>query len=258
MWPTVEKRRRKLGQVSFPKDNFNLQFAIFSSFVPVPLCPFLCGSGFTVMPKLCFLTFLPHLHQSLIGWVFKPFPNLNLSPWNYIQFPKLGHFVILLALEEQALTTGIRVFLHSYITIYWLGICTAAFWVTSVGQYQLKSFSLDYCVSPTSLRKCFSLFRWSPDVITGPLFLWLTSIKSFLLSLQVSNGDMAEAVAFLTEKNAKVPQQDETTYYQTSQVASDRYISVGSQADTSKQRECLKNLNYTNEKKNRKLFVSKM
>lgn len=53
---------------------------------------------------------------------------------------------------------------------------------------------------------------------------------------QVSNGDMAEAVAFLTEKNAKVPQQqDETTYYQTSQVASDRYISVGSQADTSEQ-----------------------
>lgn len=52
-------------------------------------------------------------------------------------------------------------------------------------------------------------------------------------SLQVSNGDLAEAVAFLTEKNAKVPQQDETTYYQTSQVASDRYISVGSQADTS-------------------------
>ncbi|KAI3373400.1 hypothetical protein L3Q82_022008, partial [Scortum barcoo] len=48
----------------------------------------------------------------------------------------------------------------------------------------------------------------------------------------VSNGDLAEAVAFLTEKNAKVPQQDETTYYQTSQVASDRYISVGSQADT--------------------------
>uniref|UniRef100_A0AAQ5ZPX5 Ubiquitin carboxyl-terminal hydrolase n=1 Tax=Amphiprion ocellaris TaxID=80972 RepID=A0AAQ5ZPX5_AMPOC len=45
--------------------------------------------------------------------------------------------------------------------------------------------------------------------------------------LQVSNGDLAEAVAFLTEKNAKVPQQDETTYYQTSQVASDRYISVG-------------------------------
>lgn len=45
---------------------------------------------------------------------------------------------------------------------------------------------------------------------------------------------MAEAVAFLTEKNSKVPQQDETTYYQTSQVASDRYISVGSQADTSK------------------------
>lgn len=53
--------------------------------------------------------------------------------------------------------------------------------------------------------------------------------------LQVSNGDLAEAVAFLTEKNAKVPQQDETTYYQTSQVASDRYISVGSQADTSEQ-----------------------
>lgn len=50
---------------------------------------------------------------------------------------------------------------------------------------------------------------------------------------QVSNGDLAEAVAFLTEKNAKVPQQDETTYYQTTQIGNDRYISVGSQADTS-------------------------
>uniref|UniRef100_A0A4W6E2U2 Ubiquitin carboxyl-terminal hydrolase 25 n=1 Tax=Lates calcarifer TaxID=8187 RepID=A0A4W6E2U2_LATCA len=59
-----------------------------------------------------------------------------------------------------------------------------------------------------------------------------TDIQLLQQALQVSNGDLAEAVAFLTEKNAKVPQQDETTYYQTSQVASDRYISVGSQADT--------------------------
>uniref|UniRef100_A0AAY4D7U6 Ubiquitin carboxyl-terminal hydrolase n=1 Tax=Denticeps clupeoides TaxID=299321 RepID=A0AAY4D7U6_9TELE len=42
------------------------------------------------------------------------------------------------------------------------------------------------------------------------------------------------AVAFLTEKNAKVPQQDEATYYQTAQVGNDRYISVGSQADTNR------------------------
>ncbi|XP_058483075.1 ubiquitin carboxyl-terminal hydrolase 25 isoform X1 [Solea solea] len=59
-----------------------------------------------------------------------------------------------------------------------------------------------------------------------------TDIQLLQQALQVSSGDLAEAVAFLTEKNAKVPQQDETTYYQTSQVASDRYISVGSQADT--------------------------
>uniref|UniRef100_A0AAY5E8F4 ubiquitinyl hydrolase 1 n=1 Tax=Electrophorus electricus TaxID=8005 RepID=A0AAY5E8F4_ELEEL len=51
-------------------------------------------------------------------------------------------------------------------------------------------------------------------------------------SQKVSNGDLAEAVAFLTEKNAKVPQQDEATYYQTAQIGNDRYISVGSQADT--------------------------
>lgn len=50
---------------------------------------------------------------------------------------------------------------------------------------------------------------------------------------QVSNGDLVEAVAYLTEKNAKVPQQDEATYYQTAQITNDRYISVGSQADTS-------------------------
>uniref|UniRef100_A0A8D0D295 Ubiquitin carboxyl-terminal hydrolase n=1 Tax=Sander lucioperca TaxID=283035 RepID=A0A8D0D295_SANLU len=59
-----------------------------------------------------------------------------------------------------------------------------------------------------------------------------TDVQLLQQALQVSNGDLAEAVAFLTEKNAKVPQQDETTYYQTSQVASDKYISVGSQADT--------------------------
>lgn len=64
--------------------------------------------------------------------------------------------------------------------------------------------------------------------------------------LQVSNGDLAEAVAYLTEKNAKVPQQDETTYYQTSQVASDRYISVGSQADTSEQLAAYSNFWYIN------------
>uniref|UniRef100_A0AAY4D7R4 Ubiquitin carboxyl-terminal hydrolase 25 n=1 Tax=Denticeps clupeoides TaxID=299321 RepID=A0AAY4D7R4_9TELE len=59
-----------------------------------------------------------------------------------------------------------------------------------------------------------------------------TDVQLLQQALQVSNGDLAEAVAFLTEKNAKVPQQDEATYYQTAQVGNDRYISVGSQADT--------------------------
>ncbi|XP_067897371.1 ubiquitin carboxyl-terminal hydrolase 25 isoform X3 [Heterodontus francisci] len=48
---------------------------------------------------------------------------------------------------------------------------------------------------------------------------------------QASNGDLAEAVSFLTEKNAKAPQQEEA-YYHTGQTGNDRYISVGSQADT--------------------------
>uniref|UniRef100_A0A8C1IC34 Ubiquitin carboxyl-terminal hydrolase 25 n=1 Tax=Cyprinus carpio TaxID=7962 RepID=A0A8C1IC34_CYPCA len=59
-----------------------------------------------------------------------------------------------------------------------------------------------------------------------------TDVQLLQQALQASNGDLAEAVAFLTEKNAKVPQQDEATYYQTAQVNNDRYISVGSQADT--------------------------
>ncbi|XP_061819146.1 ubiquitin carboxyl-terminal hydrolase 25 isoform X4 [Nerophis lumbriciformis] len=59
-----------------------------------------------------------------------------------------------------------------------------------------------------------------------------TDIQLLQQALQASNGDLAEAVTYLTEKNAKVPQQDETTYYQTSQVPSDKYISVGSQADS--------------------------
>ncbi|XP_052423022.1 ubiquitin carboxyl-terminal hydrolase 25 isoform X5 [Carassius gibelio] len=59
-----------------------------------------------------------------------------------------------------------------------------------------------------------------------------TDVQLLQQALQASNGDLAEAVAFLTEKNAKVPQQDEATYYQTAQINNDRYISVGSQADT--------------------------
>lgn len=55
---------------------------------------------------------------------------------------------------------------------------------------------------------------------------------------QVSNGDLSEAVAFLTEKNGKVAPQDDAAaaaYYQTAQGgASERYMSVGSQADTSR------------------------
>ncbi|XP_062391855.1 ubiquitin carboxyl-terminal hydrolase 25 isoform X5 [Sardina pilchardus] len=56
-------------------------------------------------------------------------------------------------------------------------------------------------------------------------------------ALQASNGDLAEAVAFLTEKNTKTPHLNaphlnETAYYQTAQIPTDRYISVGSQADT--------------------------
>ncbi|XP_030648284.1 ubiquitin carboxyl-terminal hydrolase 25 isoform X2 [Chanos chanos] len=59
-----------------------------------------------------------------------------------------------------------------------------------------------------------------------------TDVQLLQQALQVSNGDLAEAVAFLTEKNTKVPQQEEATYYQTAQMGNDRYISVGSQADT--------------------------
>uniref|UniRef100_A0A452S5V6 Ubiquitin carboxyl-terminal hydrolase 25 n=1 Tax=Ursus americanus TaxID=9643 RepID=A0A452S5V6_URSAM len=51
-------------------------------------------------------------------------------------------------------------------------------------------------------------------------------------ALQDSNGNLELAVAFLTAKNAKTPQQEETTYYQTALPGNDRYISVGSQADT--------------------------
>ncbi|XP_078245103.1 ubiquitin carboxyl-terminal hydrolase 25 isoform X5 [Pogona vitticeps] len=51
-------------------------------------------------------------------------------------------------------------------------------------------------------------------------------------ALKDSNGNLELAVAFLTAKNAKIPQQEETTYYQTALPGNDRYISVGSQADT--------------------------
>ncbi|XP_006889880.1 PREDICTED: ubiquitin carboxyl-terminal hydrolase 25-like [Elephantulus edwardii] len=50
-------------------------------------------------------------------------------------------------------------------------------------------------------------------------------------ALKDSNGNLELAVAFLTAKNAKTPQQEEATYYQTALPGNDRYISVGSQAD---------------------------
>ncbi|XP_070084698.1 olfactory receptor family 5 subfamily L member 1D isoform X10 [Equus caballus] len=53
-------------------------------------------------------------------------------------------------------------------------------------------------------------------------------------ALKDSNGNLELAVAFLTAKNAKSPQQEETTYYQTALPGRDRYISVGSQADARK------------------------
>uniref|UniRef100_A0A8C8IQU3 ubiquitinyl hydrolase 1 n=1 Tax=Oncorhynchus tshawytscha TaxID=74940 RepID=A0A8C8IQU3_ONCTS len=71
-----------------------------------------------------------------------------------------------------------------------------------------------------------------PSMMTSLQHNSTTDVQLLQQALQVSNGDLAEAVAFLTEKNAKVPQQDEATYYQTTQVGNDRYISVGSQADT--------------------------
>ncbi|KAM9320498.1 ubiquitin carboxyl-terminal hydrolase 25 [Gastrophryne carolinensis] len=51
-------------------------------------------------------------------------------------------------------------------------------------------------------------------------------------ALKDSNGNLELAVAFLTANNAKLPQPEEATYYQTALPNNDRYISVGSQADT--------------------------
>ncbi|XP_070085642.1 ubiquitin carboxyl-terminal hydrolase 25-like isoform X4 [Equus caballus] len=62
-------------------------------------------------------------------------------------------------------------------------------------------------------------------------------------ALKDSNGNLELAVAFLTAKNAKTPQQEETTYYQTALPGRDRYISVGSQADATI--ECLSSRDQT-------------
>ncbi|NWX98466.1 UBP25 hydrolase, partial [Nothoprocta ornata] len=60
----------------------------------------------------------------------------------------------------------------------------------------------------------------------------INDIQVLQQALKDSNGNLELAVAFLTAKNAKVPQQEEATYYQTALPGSDRYISVGSQADS--------------------------
>uniref|UniRef100_A0A8D0H5D8 Ubiquitin carboxyl-terminal hydrolase 25 n=1 Tax=Sphenodon punctatus TaxID=8508 RepID=A0A8D0H5D8_SPHPU len=60
----------------------------------------------------------------------------------------------------------------------------------------------------------------------------VNDIQVLQQALKDSNGNLELAVALLTAKNAKIPQQEETTYYQTALPGNDRYISVGSQADT--------------------------
>ncbi|XP_028938611.2 ubiquitin carboxyl-terminal hydrolase 25 isoform X2 [Ornithorhynchus anatinus] len=60
----------------------------------------------------------------------------------------------------------------------------------------------------------------------------INDIQILQQALKDSKGNLELAVAFLTAKNAKAPQQEETTYYQTALPNNDRYISVGSQADT--------------------------
>ncbi|KFP28495.1 Ubiquitin carboxyl-terminal hydrolase 25, partial [Colius striatus] len=60
----------------------------------------------------------------------------------------------------------------------------------------------------------------------------INDIQVLQQALKDSNGNLELAVAFLTSKNAKVPQLEEATYYQTALPGNDRYISVGSQADT--------------------------
>uniref|UniRef100_A0A8C8RNC3 Ubiquitin carboxyl-terminal hydrolase 25 n=1 Tax=Pelusios castaneus TaxID=367368 RepID=A0A8C8RNC3_9SAUR len=60
----------------------------------------------------------------------------------------------------------------------------------------------------------------------------INDIQVLQQALKDSNGSLELAVAFLTAKNAKVPQQEEASYYQTALPGNDRYISVGSQADT--------------------------
>nr|XP_033797793.1 ubiquitin carboxyl-terminal hydrolase 25 isoform X6 [Geotrypetes seraphini] len=59
----------------------------------------------------------------------------------------------------------------------------------------------------------------------------VSDIQVLQQALKDSNGNAELAVALLTAKKAKLPQQEEATYYQTALPGNDRYISVGSQAD---------------------------
>ncbi|XP_029433756.1 ubiquitin carboxyl-terminal hydrolase 25 isoform X2 [Rhinatrema bivittatum] len=60
----------------------------------------------------------------------------------------------------------------------------------------------------------------------------VSDIQVLQQALKDSNGNAELAVAFLTAKKAKLPQQEDASYYQTALPNNDRYISVGSQADT--------------------------
>ncbi|XP_048837149.1 LOW QUALITY PROTEIN: ubiquitin carboxyl-terminal hydrolase 25-like [Brienomyrus brachyistius] len=59
-----------------------------------------------------------------------------------------------------------------------------------------------------------------------------TDVRLLQQALQFCNGDLAGAVAFLTERSAKVPEHDEDASYQPAQIGNDGHINVGSQADT--------------------------
>uniref|UniRef100_F6SNZ3 ubiquitinyl hydrolase 1 n=1 Tax=Monodelphis domestica TaxID=13616 RepID=F6SNZ3_MONDO len=102
-----------------------------------------------------------------------------------------------------------------------------------------RGLAVDLLFSPASLKALNVSLNVAAQASHQQTFLnqlrEITGINDTQIlqqALKDSNGNLELAVAFLTAKNAKTPQQEEATYYQTALPGNDRYISVGSQADT--------------------------
>lgn len=130
----------------------------------------------------------------------------------------------------------ILAFLNFRFKIFLKAFCKIVIYCAFNYSYCMSYFEYKYVLHRRILFCLYTVGKWSISslyIASCSCTNWYSD-KFLLLHLKDSNGNLELAVAFLTAKNSNIPQQEETTYYQTALPGNERYISVGSQADTSK------------------------